>query len=369
MRKKYLSMLFLLTVILSAAYAGLDYSIDLISFEPLHKEYFADRARPDLSISKLYYSEGYPDRILQDGWDSASGENSVELWEFIGEIGPVDRMVLLKIGETFALARSTFTFDHWLSPIAFDISMQGIIQEFFTGGFTDNFGYDGIFFTGLNARIADAVSLRVGTFHYCSHYGDAILKRVQYTEDPSFDDFWITYKYIRMDDIAIGLSIEPSASLRFYGELNYPPRSISSIRPDMFAPNWVEKDGIVVNPDYPDSYNARIVNVGFELNYPIFRGLGNTTIGYDLHLYEEGKVIYDHLSGGAIHFEEDAPWEREHSVRLAQELNEVISFEVTYHHGRSPFNNLFFQQTSYVSLSARFDPKSTVNLYKTTGAP
>jgi hypothetical protein len=365
MKKIVLFVVSILLCSVSVLYADLDYSFDLISFSPLHKEYFADRARPDLSISYLYYQEGYPDRILQDGWNRATRENRVNVWNFTEDVLPVDKMVLLKIGETAAIARSTFTFDHWLSPISFDLTMQGILQEFFTGLFTDNFGYDGIFFTGINVRVGDVVSMRVGDFHYCSHYGDSIMKVVQYAEDPSFDDFWITYKYVRMDGFVIGLSIDPNPYLRVYGELNYPPRDIVSIRPDMFAPNWVEKEGARVNPDYPDSYNARIVNFGFEMNYPLIKQMGNTTLGYDLHLYEEGKVQYDKVLGGDIYFNEEAPWEREHNVRLAQELNDEISFEVTYHNGRSPFNNLYFQHTSYVSFTVRYNPESTITLFDT----
>jgi len=365
MSKSRLCILCIVLCSISVLHAGVDYRFDLISFDPLHKEYFADRARPDLSISYLYYQDGYPDRILQDGWNSETGENIVKVWDFTWDITPVDTMVWLKIGETAAVARSTFMFDHWLSPISFDFTMQGILQEFFTGKFTDNLGYDGIFFTGINARIADVVSIRAGNFHYCSHYGDAIMKVVQYTSDPSFDDFWITYKYVRMDGVVFGLSIEPTPSFRIYGEYNYPPKDIISIRPDMFAPYWIEKEGKPVNPNYPKSYNARIINVGFEISYPFIKQLGNTTIGYDLHLYEEGKVQYDTVKGGAISFKKDAPWEREHNVRFAQQLNDEISFEITYHHGRSPFNNLYFQHTSYVSVTARFNPRSTVTLYDT----
>lgn len=378
MRKRLLLVLAIFIACTGTAFAEFNYQFDIVSFDPLHKEYFADRAKSELSISYLNYFEGFPDRVLQDGYISEVGEvNTIKVWKFNKTVTPEDKMIYLKIGETASLARSTFTFDHWLSPFAFDFSMQGTLQEFFKGGFDDNFGYDGIFFIGGTFRIADKVSMRIGRHHYCSHYGDATLKQIQDLDPPSanppFSDFWLTYKYVRMDSMAFGLSIDATPNLRVYGELNYPPRWIKSVRPDMFAPNWITRNGITVNPGYPDSYNARIINVGFELDYPIFKKLGSTTFGYDLHMYEEGKIIYNHETGDKViddngvaknyYFDKYAPWEFEHNIKLAQEISNEVSVEVTYHNGRSPFNNYYFQHTSYISIGARFNPKSTVTLF------
>ncbi len=368
MNKKFVSFFVFCVLSMTSLYASVDYKFDLVSFDPLHKEYFADRARPELSINYLYYTEGYPDKVLQDQYIDSEGEtNTIKVWNMKSSVlDPQDRMIHLKLGETASLARSTFTFDHWLSPISFDFSMQGLLQEFFLGGFDDNIGYDGIYFFGGTFRIGDVVSMRIGRHHYCSHYGDATIKSIQ-SEITSLgtQDFWLTYKYVRMDAIAIGLSIEPTSNFRVYGELNFPPRWIKSIRPDMFAPNWVVRDGITINPDYPDWYNARIVNVGFEYSNKFFKNLGTTTIGYDLHMYEEGKVQYNLEDGSTIWFDEDAPWELEHNVRIAQELNDTVSIELTYHNGRSPFNNFYFQHTEIWGIGARFNPKSSVTLFDT----
>ena len=366
MKRKFLLLIVFIIVTISSLYAKFDYQLDLVSFDPLYKEYFADRVRAEFSINYLTYLEGFPNRVLQDNYKRNENDvNEVKVWNFTEALTPKDEMIQLKLGETVSLFRNTFTFNSFLSPFSFDFSMQGILQEFFKAGFDDNIGYDGIFFMGGTLRIGDVVSMRIGRHHYCSHYGDATFKLVQNSSDPVFNDFWIKYKYIRMDSIAIGLSIEPTSNIRVYGELNYPPKWIRSLRPDMFAPNWVMRGGFYINPDYPDWYNARIVNVGFELNYPIFKKLGNTTVGYDLHMYEEGKVIYDHEVGGLISFDPDAPWELEHNIRVAQELNDTISLEVTYHNGRSPFNNFYFQHTEILGIVARYNPKSKVTLFNT----
>lgn len=352
----------LFLIVSSTLFASFQYQLDFLSFNPIHKEYFADRSRPDLSINYLFFFEGFPDRVLQDTYvDPGKPNHTVTVYPFEFDIPAKNKMVRLKLGETLSLFRNTFTFDNWLSPISFDFSMQGVLHFLFTGKFDDNIGYDGIFFYGATLSVADKVSMRIGMHHYCSHYGDAVLKNLSKQD---LANLWITYKYVRMDTVAIGLSIEPVSWLRTYAEINFPAPGIESLRPDMFAPNWMTRDGHVINPDYPDSYNARIVNVGIEFSYPIFKKLGNTTLAYDLHMYEEGKVQYDKVEGGAVTFDENAPWELEHTVVLAQEINDVISIEVTYHNGRSPFNNMFFQHASYLSVGARFNPGSTVTLYK-----
>jgi hypothetical protein len=174
--------------------------------------------------------------------------------------------------------------------------------------------------------------MRIDRHHYCSHYGVSILKSIQhdYKNNPDFDEFLIIYKYVRMNAYTIGLSNEPTFKLRIYRELNFAPKNIKRARPDMFAPNWVIKNGFCINLDHPDWYNARIINVGIKLNYPIFKDLGNMTIGYDLHMYEEGKVIYDYVKGSTISFNEKAPWKLEHYIRIAQELNKTASLELFY---------------------------------------
>ena len=365
--KKIIIVVFLLfNICTSAIYAGFNYQIDLLSFDPLHKEYFADRTRADSSLNYLFYIEGFPDRVLQDKFiNNDVNDNQILVWEFDEVVKENGKMVNIKIGETLSLLRNTIEFDSPFSPISFDLSAQGVISEFLKGGFDDMFGYDGNYFYGASFKIGDFLSMRVGRHHYCTHYGDQVFKRVQrvYENNPSYDDFWITYKYVRMDDVAFGLSIEPTSNVRIYGELLYPPKNIKVLRPYMFAPNWVKVNDITVNPDYPDSYNARIVNVGFEISYPIFRNLGNTTIGYDLHLYEEGKVIYNHVSGGTYYFNDNASWEREHDLRIAQEISNVVSLECNYHNGRSPYNNFFFQHTEIFSIGLRVNPKTTVQLY------
>lgn len=375
MKKKVL-FVFIFSIISGSLFANFDYKFDAISLNPLHKEYFADRTRPDFSISNIFYFDGFPDKILQDNLVEPNNENdderSITVWDFNGDIDPNDRIVSVKIGETFGLARNTFTFDSWLSPIAFDFSMQALLQHFYRGSFDDTVSYDGIYFFGGTFRIADKVSMRIGKHHYCSHYGDASIKRIldgdninTVHDTNNTEPFWLTYKYVRMNGTVFALSVEPNPHVRVYGELNYLSNDLKSFRPDMFAPNWITRDGSSINPDYPDSYKARIVNVGVELSYPIFENLGNTTFGYDLHMYEEGKIDYKIVTGNIPKYNDDLPWELEHNIKVAQDLGNSLSFEVAYHKGRSVMNSYFFQDTSTLTIGLRFNPDSTLNIVDT----
>lgn len=370
MNKKSLIVTLLFFYSIATLFAKFEYKLDLVSFDPIYKEYFADRGRPDFSISQINYFEGYPDRVLQDThFESPTYEREFKVFEFDGPIKPENKFVALKIGETIALFRNTFTFDNkWLNPISFDISIQALLQHFYRGSFDDNVSYDGIYFFGTTFKVGKIVSMRVGLHHYCSHYGDATLKRIRADFDEGFGeedgDFGFTYKYVRMNDFSIGLSLDLTKTLRIYAELIHPKKNMS-LRPDYFAPNWVERNGFQIN-DYPDSYKARIVNLGIEYSYPIFSKLGNTTIGYDLHMYEEGKIIYDHVNGGSATFDSDAPWELEHNIKLAQDLNNSLSIEVAYHNGRSVMNSYFFQHTSTLTIGLRFNTDYTFNLIDTS---
>ena len=350
-----------------SVFADFNYKLDFLSLDPIYSEYLANRGRSGLSLSNLFFSEGFPNTIIQDTYfNEDHTEQEVYVFNFDEEIEPNDRMVNLQVGETFGLFRNTFTFDSWLSPISFDFSMQGVLSFFFRGKFDDNIGYDGMYFYGITGSIGDFISFRFGNHHYCSHYGDAILKRIQtYNFGQNDGNFWLTYKYVRMQTRMFSISIEPCSWFRIYGEVDYPPRGIYSIRPDMFAPNWIKRDGLYINPEYPDSYNARIVATGIELTFTLFKNLGKTAIGYDLRFYEEGKVTYDHDEGGEFTFDEEAPWEMEHNIKIAQNLSRTISIELAYHKGRSPYNNNFYQQCQYVAVGLRFNPDNTVTLFNT----
>ena len=280
----YTALLFLL--IPAALCADFDYKLELFSFDPIYKEYAADKNKPMPALSPACYTNGlFPTYILQDGW---IGDGYViEEYPLTEAFAGAPMMIEINLGETISILRHTFTFDHWLSLISFDFSWQGAVNLYMEGEFADTIGYDGVYFYDLTMSIADVFSLRAGLHHYCSHYGDAVWKRINPSQ---INNFWVTYKYERMDTVDIGVSIGPIDWLRVYVDMNFPvPGITTNLRPWIFAPNWLDQDSEPRNP-YPDSYQALIVNFGVEFSYHIFESPGNTTIAYDCHMFQEGRI-------------------------------------------------------------------------------
>ena len=175
MKKKLTTLLIVMLTAVVTISASFDYRFDLLSFEPLHQEYTADRDRAGLDFQWLWVDD-MPEGVWQNGL-------YYEFKPFGGGEGQATDgfdeapwMAMIHLGETLGLARSTFTFDHWLSPVSFDFSFQGSMVLGMEGGMADMIGYDGVFFYGASASIADRFSLRIGLHHYCTHYGDGTLK-------------------------------------------------------------------------------------------------------------------------------------------------------------------------------------------------
>lgn len=365
MIKKKLLLTLVVLFSLMAAFAGFDYRLELLSFDPVYKEYMADKNSPNLSFNYIYNFAGFPDHVYQDG---RTGAPDPKYFPLKSELAGAPMMGQVKLGETLSLFRNIFTFDNFLSPVTIDFSVQGVFNMVMEGEMADMIGYDGIYFFGTTMSVADMFSLRFGVHHYCTHYGDAIIKRI----DPSqWNDFWVTYKYVRMDGLALGLSVEPIDGIRVYGEYNWIPKNIESWRPVIFRPSWID----ISDTDYPPEYKARIINFGIELSYPIFPSLGKTTLAYDCHLYEEGKIRYkDDSKTGADHYlpadqivyDADASWSVEHGIVLNQQINPWVSFEIGYHYGRSPLNALYYlDNASWVYVGARYNPDASVTIVDT----
>lgn len=365
----------MLALALASASAGFGYKLDLLSFDPLHQEYTADRDRAGLDFQWLHVSE-MPQGVYQNGH-----------WFPFQEVGPkctdgfdtAPWMALIHLGETMGFFRSTFSFDHWLSPIAVDVSAQGSMVIGMEGGMADMIGYDGVFFYGATASIADRVSMRFGCHHYCTHYSDGTLKHLGIDRgalpwDPEHNlDFTTYLKYIRMEALVLGLSVVPYDGIRLYGEVNMcVPKLTDAFDTIIFAPKWRDDTNWVQKKD--GSFHSLIVNFGLELSYPIFKKLGATTLSYDCHAYEEGRIKYkpedlanypDYDPAFRAYYDKNAPWEFEHELVLSQNVNEMVSFEIGWHNGRFPLNSYYHHRCSYIYIGARMNPSATVTAVDT----
>ena len=375
------ALLLLVPTILSASFS---YKLDFLSFDPIYREYTADRNRAGMDFQYLMLNkEGFPEGFYQDDEDKG-GATYFPFTDFESEfIGFRNQpfMALIHMGETLSLFRNTFTFDHWLSPIAFDFSFQGQIDFGFEGAVADLMGFDGWYFFGATARIADKVALRAGLHHVCSHMGDGTIKLtgldVQFKDPDAVKEegMRIFKKYIRMNAIDIGLSIEPVDWLRLYVDYNfYAPGVTDAIDMYFFTPEWYDEHGQVCNKK-GSGFRGDMVNFGIELSYPIFPKLGNTTLAYDCRAYEEGKIVYkvedmankpDEVPDGwNAYYDPERPWEFEHNIVLEQQLNSMVSIEIGYHHTRFPINTFFHQRCDWVHIGGRLNFDGTVTLVDT----
>lgn len=380
----------LLMLIPSMLSASFSYRLDLLSFDPIYREYTADRNRAGMDFQyAVVDKDGFPKGFYQD--DRLYGGAVYYPFTDVKENNVGFRqqpfMALLHVGETLSLMRNTFTFDSHLSPIAFDFSFQGQIDFGFEGAIADIFGYDGWYFFGGTASIADIVSIRAGLHHVCTHMGDGTIKLSgldladRYPDAVEQAGMRIYRKYIRMNAVDIGISIEPVKGLRLYVDYNFlAPGVTEAMDTHFFAPHWYEekyrREDQVYNREGSD-YRGDMINFGIEISYPIFRKLGNTTLAYDCRAYEEGKIVYkvedmenkpDWVPDGwNAYYDPDRPWEFEFNVLLEQQLNSMVSLEIGYHHTRFPINTFYHQRCDWVHFGGRLNFDGTVTLVDTSG--
>jgi hypothetical protein len=256
----------------------------------------------------------------------------------------------LKTGVNIGLFRLSL-FDMVESEIGFQGALNSVFQGF---GGAKNLGFDGIFFFGLNVRFFKMVTFRTGYQHYSGHYGDETLLSITgQTEDP--------IDYVRDNDILFGVSVEPVSFLRLYADANL-PLTKTWMAPAIHIPSWVlkpssgesllevesGKEGIAVT-DFADSYKAWIIDFGMEVRLPV-RNLGSLLLAADVVANQDGQTL--HQVGG---YDEDNPWEFEYTIGAGLEFDQSIGRGATrlmlsYHDGRFPLLNFFYQRTKYFSV-------------------
>ena len=359
--KRFVCLLILCIATISFAF-GFSYKLELLSFDPLYEGYAATKESPDTSFHFNYSANGIIDHVYVP--NNGDGKYYFEL---DGKHSALTASI--KVGETISLLRNTFSFGDKFPDISLDLSFQGSINFLTEYSIADIYGYDGTYFYGITGALGDYVSFRLGYHHDSNHYGDYVFDRIEAADKPYFGDTK-NYMYSRMNGNVIALSAKPLSWLRIYGEYNWMGDNPIIYRPDIFRPSYMQKNP---NIDYPSSYKARVINFGFEISYPIFKKLGNTTLAYDCHLYEEGKAIYfdpstgSYLKPSEVYFDQNAPWDVEHSILLRQQLNSYCSFDVGFHSGRAPLNIFYhIQDASYLTFGFSLKAKGGVKIVSTT---
>ena len=181
---------------------------------------------------------------------------------------------------------------------------------------------------------------------------------------PEFGEW---YKYLRMDSLLFGLSVNPIEYVRLFGEVTFDMKTTHVI-PEIFSPSWTDNGTLAEG--VPSSYNHLFLVFGAEVKYPIFKNLGPTSLSYQVKAYEEGKIAYkeeDLAEAGKdkAFYDPDRPWEFEHTFNISQKVNDILSFDVTWHMGRFIVNMYYSTRTSYISVGARLNFDTTVTLFDT----
>lgn len=242
----------------------------------------------------------------------------------------------------------------WLQA---ELTFQGGLNAVFQGfGGADNLGYDGIFFFGANMRLFNMVSLRAGLKHYSGHYGDETLLNL------TIPSGWNPIEYTRDNNLAVGLSVEPTPNIKVYAEVSKPMEK-TWMHPAIHIPGWVIKnvpsggslhdieagnEGIPTTT-FADDYNAWIGNAGTELRLNFGR-TGSLLLAFDVMAHQDGQT--KHEVGG---YDAENSWEFEYTVGLGVEFRDPESegkagVMVAYHDSRFPLLNYFYQRSRYVSV-------------------
>ena len=81
--KKTVAVLLALSCVCMSVFAGFEYELDLFSFDPLYKEYKADKNSANMQFNYIYNFAGFPEYIFQDSKSHNTG--------YTPEIFPVPR--------------------------------------------------------------------------------------------------------------------------------------------------------------------------------------------------------------------------------------------------------------------------------------
>ena len=351
----------------SLQFPSLEVEIELAPEKPLYARYAADNFSTE-STFQLLYLQGESQRpsylyntVKLDGYTVG-----LHGYNFDAAYNQEDEgYFYARAGVAIPFFRFSFGGLGILPPFAMETVFEaGIRTVFFAFGGTDQLGFDGTYFYGVNLQVSDSIALKMGRKHYSAHVGDELITRTiwynnaagaPYSDpslDPSsFQNFLIDY--VRQDPLTFGISIIQFDIFRFYGELRIGEDS------RILKPN-------LSNPDDPRfaNYHAREVEFGLEMRLPIPL-IGDLVLAVDATMHENGKFILVPVENSALYknqyqqydfvYDDSAPWELEYNLTASQTFSTrttgpKLQVSATYHKGRFPLHAFFMHKISYVSL-------------------
>ena len=266
----------------------------------------------------------------------------------------------MKLGVTQGLFRLG------VGPVSAELVLQGGLNTVFQlSGGSMALGFDGLYMLGFNASLYDIVDFTCGLHHFSGHIGDELLSSATSKSGEAFDTNWEALEYVRDNSLSLGISVTPVESLRFYLSANKPLQT-SWIRPLVHIPESTSSpstskplqdhvdgqesiEGYHSIMNYAENYKAWIIQTGIETSYHI-DNFGNISLSGGVKMHQDGQT--KHQLG---QYDENNPWELEYNVGLGIELEKSnsegnLSINVTYHDGRFPLLNMFYNRSKYLSV-------------------
>jgi hypothetical protein len=356
--KRILLLLIVSTLIAPLLVAAVDTADEGFSFSwfkssSLYPEPIAQPLSTVSTLNILSVLDGQPRTIRYAGQDSKEYKD-YSIYDTPGKYANETMYVQLKTGLNIGFLRCSYK-----GIIDGELSLHAGLNSVFQGfGGASNLGFDGVFFFGAQTRLFRMATVRIGLQHYSGHYGDETLEVLRPVKgDP--------IEYVRDNDLLFGLSVTPIPSIRLYAEANL-PLSNTWMHPAIHIPWWVIKRTSgeplhsveagrenIPTTDFDSSYMAWIISTGGEFSVPI-ASLGSVFLSADLTLHQDGQT--GHTADG---YDASNPWEMEYTIALGLELLDKTTggggrLQFTYHDGRFPLLNFFYQRTRYIAFGFSF---------------
>lgn len=354
--KKTLSILLLILFVGITAFAN---EVPFFSFKWFNSKSLYDQNPADVfsansTLAYLGFLSGQPRTIRVTPIDGSGQYKDIPIYKD-GHYSDEKAYLHLKTGANVGFIR----FALFREKVALEFGLSAALNSIFQGfGGADILGYDGVYFIGPQLRLFDRVSFKVGLQHYSGHYGDETLENINKVNGVLREGI----AYTRDNNLFFGLNVDILKNLHFNIEATLPMEK-SWMGPAVHIPSWVLKpsnekpahpivagEENVTAVEYPDSYKAWSVQTGLWYDYSVTNQLG-LSIAAIIKFHQDGMTL--HTVGG---YQEDNPWEKEFTLGVGVVLKDPKTdfktrINFSYHNGRTPLLNFFYQRSSYIGFS------------------
>lgn len=355
MKKTLLILLLILFVGLTAFANEVPFfSFKWFSSRSLYDQNPADVFSVNNTLGYLWFLSGQPRTVRVTPTDGSGQYEDIPIYE--GERYADEKAYLhLKTGANVGF----FRFSLFREKVALEFGLSAALNSIFQGfGGADNLGYDGVYFIGPQLRLFDRVSFKFGLQHYSGHYGDETLENINKVNGVLRQGI----EFTRDNNLFFGLNVDILKNLHFNIEATRPVVK-SWMGPAVHIPSWVLKpsneqpahpivagDEKVTAVEYPNSYEAWSVQTGLWYDFSLTNQLG-LSLAAVVKFHQDGMTL--HTVGAYL---EENPWETEFTLGVGLVLKEPKTdfktrINFTYHNGRTPLLNFFYQRSSYIGLT------------------